>query len=134
MASKQEMRERVLGKSTVIEFEHDGQKYFARLPAGDAWQEMQDKLEASQEQAKLEPSGKNRIWYAALTQALAEILYDPESKELLFDPTSPDDVKLLGKAQGGTVPKLWAAVMEAMKKKLAALGKESGPTAPSSSG
>lgn len=134
MASKQEMRERVLGKTTVLELEHEGQKYFARLPPGDVWQDMQDSLEASQERARIEPAGKNRIWYDALARALADILYDPESKELLFDSKNPDDVKILAGAQGGTIPKLWGLVMESMKKHVTALGKESGPTAPSSSG
>jgi len=135
MSTKEELRQRVLGKPTIVEVDVEGEKYHARLPAGDVWQDILDRLaETEKANGEAGAAGMNRRWYEMLTLALAHVLCDPESKALLFDPASVEDLKALGGAQGGKVPKLWTAIMKAIKEHATALGKESGPTESSNSG
>ena len=134
MATREELRARILGKPTVVEVEVNGEKYHALLPAGDVWQEMLDKIADSKVGKENDPAGDNARWYRSLVSSLAMMLCDPDSKALLFDANIPDDLKALAGSQKSIVPKLWGAILEKLKERSGDLGKKSETTAPSSSG
>jgi hypothetical protein len=130
--NREEWRQRVVGKPTIVELDVDGEKYHLRLPTGDVWQDMLDKIAAA-EKLKDE-GGNNRRWYEVITWSLANLLCDPDSKEMLFDAKKPEEIDLLMRAEGDRVLRLWKAAMAAFKEHVTVLGKQSGPTGPSSSG